>query len=234
MPYVLTPTGRKLFDWKLYDSEKSLTAIIRFFIHWKFGGLIWRVKMEVENLSSAIKNPAVYIEEVYTDNYTGLRNLAIKRGCQIDEAEDIAQTAISNFIAYMEKRNWTEKVEKPFSFLARSVCNLIIDKARREKLENSVSLDDKDNLLQPSDNGSAAAVIDLKIDERERFEKELKPLMEGFSEYEEELVWLKIIKKYKPRDIADILNQSYEKTSIDCNRLKSKLRGRAKSNAMNM
>ena len=55
-------------------------------------------------------------------------------------------------------------------------------------------------------------------------------LSDGFSTYEKKLLWFVYVNNCKPGEIAELLKQSYEKTSIDCNRVKAKLRARLKKN----
>lgn len=182
------------------------------------------------NSTSIVENPTAYIEKIYGDNLLRLQRFAVKQGCSPAEAEDVVNEAFCNFLTSMEKHGWEERIEKPFSFLAKIVAHLIFDNRKREKPNKIVRLDDENNFIEPSDQGSAVSQMHLDLDDREIFFKRIHGYTEGFSVYEIKLLWLIYVDNCKPAEISEVLNQSYEKTSIDCNRVKAKLRARMKKN----
>lgn len=176
-----------------------------------------------------IENPDAYIEKVYTDHSRGLVGLLIKKGSQEDEAEDMFHTAMANFIAYLEQRNWEVKIENPFAFLATSAFRSRISKRVHEKAGKIDSLDIEDSFYEVSDNGNTVAEMHGDSDDQELFNKVVMPFLHEFSAYEIRLMHLWIVENCKPKDAAVVLSQTYEKTSIDMNRVKAKFRKRVKA-----
>lgn len=173
------------------------------------------------------EHPAT-IEGIYAADSPRLRRYAMKKGCSPEEADDLVNSAFCNYIAYV-KSHPEITILKPISYLATSIHHLLVDKVRQEKRNMTVSLDDEENPVDPSDKGQAVAATNREIDDREYFKKVLQPNMNGFSEYESKLIWYHLIKDLKPKQIADLLGEPYETTSINCNRVKSKLRGRMRT-----
>lgn len=190
-------------------------------------------KLYVEQLTefstTRVENPTEYIEKIYIEDYPRLLSLALKKRCTREEAEDIVSQAFCNYITFLENHRWEETINKPFSFLAKIVDNLIFDKYRREKAKGTVSLDDEENSFEPSDKGNSVSRMHLDLDDKEFFAKKMHIHMDGFTRYEMKLLWLGFIEKCKPRQIARLLGQSYEKTAIDYNKAKAKLRARVKA-----
>ncbi|HEY0429195.1 MAG TPA: sigma-70 family RNA polymerase sigma factor [Pyrinomonadaceae bacterium] len=192
------------------------------------------VETNTGNQIPVIKNPTVYIETIYGQHWTRLQNFAERLGSCPEDAEEIVNTAFFKFNAYMEKHGWEDIVEKPFSFLAKTVAYLVIDRHRRKERKEPkelLSLDNEENPIEPSDYGASVKKMHRDLDDKEFFFKKMKVYMSGFSLYERKLLWLRYVEKYKPREIAEFLGQSYEKTSIDCNRVNSKLFGRVHKKA---
>jgi RNA polymerase sigma factor (sigma-70 family) len=177
---------------------------------------------------------SVYITEIYGQTFKGLQSVAIRTGCPRDEAADIVNSAFCKFINFMEKHAWDDSiVSSPFSYLATTVRHLAVDKHAHERAEKFTSLDDEESNYQVSDNGRSCAEVNAKMDEKEVYEKMLKPCMMGFTNQEKQLVWLLLIENMKPREIAAVLNKEYEFVSIDCNRIMAKLRARLKKTIIN-
>ena len=184
--------------------------------------------MLTETSNSQIEDHSAFITEIYDENYRGLQKFAITQGCRKEEAADVVNSAFCNFIAYMKNRGWQNTIGKPFSFLATTVRRLIIDKRNHEQAEKFVSIDDYENHYEPSDKGRTATEVNREMDDREYFDTFLRPYMDGFSKHELDLIWHLVIKDHKPKDIAEILDENYKHTSIDCNRVMAKLRSRLK------
>ena len=164
-----------------------------------------------ENSPSKIENPMAYTENIYAENLFRLQKFAVRLGCSPEEAEDIVSEAFCNFLDSMEKHGWEERIEKPFSFLAKIVAHLIFDKRRREQPNKIVRLDDEENFVEPSDKGNAVSQIHHDLDDKEIFFKKIQPHTDGFSTYEKKLLWFVYVNNCKPGEIAELLKQSLRK-----------------------
>lgn len=185
--------------------------------------------MQTQTSNTPAGDHSTLVAELYEQNSAGLRRIAMKKGCSLDVAEDLVNSAFCNFMAHLETHP-EESINSPFAYLATTVNNLFFDKVSHEKPDRMISLEeDAENPIDPSDNGSAVDETHREMDDREYFKKILQPHMNGFSEYESKLIWYYVIKDFKPKQIADILSEPYEMTSINCNRVVAKLRGRMRT-----
>lgn len=175
-------------------------------------------------------NRTQYIESIYSLYYIRLLNLAVKKGCKLEEAEDVVSIIFLRFLTILEKFKWQLVIRNEFSYLAKIVETTIIN-FRKKQLptkDKIVNIDDEDEFFEPSDKCEAVKAMDDNLDNKEFFEKQILPLIPDFSEYEKQFVWFNFFEDYTAKDMAIELGQSYEKTHIDNNRTMSKFRYRLK------
>jgi RNA polymerase sigma factor (sigma-70 family) len=161
---------------------------------------------------------------------------AANRG-EIIDGEDVFQE-VYLLIVSKERKNpgWWESLknnkEAYFNGVARNVKHMML---RKSNYLHNISIANFEVSLPDllSDNGDSIAKSNHEIDQEE-FLLKLRPAIKDFSSYEMELLELIMLDGYKPREIAKILNQPYEKISMDCNRVKAKLRARVKSKIRNL
>lgn len=127
-------------------------------------------------------------------------------------AEDLVQETFTRTWKYLHDGNQIDSVK---AFLYRTARNLVIDGVRQKKPQASV--DERIELgLEPK--GDDAETILLKLELQEVLEK-----IDRLSGQERELLLLRFVEGYKPKEIAQMLNESPNTVSVRIHRAKKSL-----------
>lgn len=157
----------------------------------------------------------------------------VKNRTEIDP-EDVEQYINVKFLKRAAiNPNWWQEVNGKKAYIFRTIINAVIDMIRKIP-QKTFSYDDPDNEpLQKklTDDESAVNGSNNNMD-LERFRTKLKAIMAGCTDEEREITGL-MLDGLSPLEVADTLGKDKEDIKLKCNRIKARLRARAKKDILN-
>ena len=129
-----------------------------------------------------------------------------------DDAYDLLQQAVER---YLKRR---KQVEKPLSYIMRSIRHLFYDQLRHRHLQLVVNHQLQDRLVSPED---IPRLDDVLIDR-----EDIEGLLQDLTHHESELLYLWVVEEYTAQEIADLREVPRGTVLSQIHRLKKKLKAR--------
>jgi RNA polymerase sigma factor (sigma-70 family) len=168
-------------------------------------------------------------EAVIERHYQKLIHYAYRLTGNSVEAEDIVHEAVCRVL----KMDVTSiKVKSTYSYLRKVAKNVFVDKLYKEKVEQHVSLDDRQHkdIHDQLFDGTASQVLEDSIHYRELMSSlPVRILLAGLSEREVKLLSMNAVEEMRAEEIADVLNEDVYKVRYELNRLYARIRYRART-----
>lgn len=153
------------------------------------------------------------------------------------DAQDLEQDIYLSLLENLTTNpvNW-ERVKNPRAYITAVIRHRAYDLLKSKQKAKSISYDDVENsflIEQYSDLGGYERKLQEDMD-LGKIRSELADLINTYSEEEQELIQLSFIEGLKPKQIAVMLGKDPAHVSIDCNRIRAKLRGQLKKSIRQM
>jgi RNA polymerase sigma-70 factor (ECF subfamily) len=165
-------------------------------------------------------------ESVILRYYHKLMQYAYRLTGDMAEAEDIVQEA-----TYRVLRTEITPIElqSAYAYLHRSVKNAFVDKLKKERVGEHLSLDEQKGLLDELVVVSPSDTIENDIYYKELLASLPKSILfGGLSEYEIKLLFMDAVEEMNPNEIAAALGEDADRIRYHLNRLYARIRYRVR------
>ena len=169
-----------------------------------------------------------YYNAVFSFVFHSLKNRA--------DAEDVTQTTLMRFLAFMERRHWELEVVNVKAYLLTIAKRLCYEFWTRRRKEGAVSYDDEhDKQTQKDLERKSKESDDLirKIEDHIYYEELIQSLpldviLDGLSEEELDLLYLDVVEGLSNEEIAEIVGEDVDSVRYHLQKLHAKIRYRGR------